>query len=242
MTAAPLNADIMLALMRGGAPNAEVLLAKRVEDLFAVAERHNISLPAGGQSDQNHDNEGDANSEGVPGPIPPTDDFDDRGSMSGRGGRFEGQRNKYGEWEGFGRYTFSDGSLYEGEWRANQQEGVGTFWYALSGNKYHGQWRAGMKHGHGMFGYADGRVEVGTYVRDSDVGEGAMWSADRRTAWRIVEDGVEVAEISLDEAMRIAACIGESVPTLGDWLAVRRSMDGTDAAVEGLVSSKTEAT
>ena len=85
-----------------------------------------------------------------------------------------------------------------------------------------GQWRAGKKDGKGTFGFADGRVEVGTYKADNDVGEGAMWSADRRTAWRIVDDGLEVGEISLEEAQQIANRIGEPVPCIGDWFDARK--------------------
>ena len=81
--------------------------------------------------------------------------------------------------------------------------------------------RSGKKEGRGTFGYADGRVEVGTYVADTDVGEGAMWSSDRRMAWRILQDGLEVAEISVAEAKRIAERIGEIIPAYGDWLAPR---------------------
>jgi hypothetical protein len=46
-----------------------------------------------------------------------------------------------------------------------------------------------------------------------------MWSADTRSAWRIVDDGLEVAEISLDEARAIAEKVGEGehVPALASW-------------------------
>lgn len=210
---------MMLALLRGGAPNHEVLMAKRVEDLLAIAERHHISIPTwrSEYSDDRDDDDSDA--------LAPAAAACDFGPVSGRGGKYKGQRNKYGEWEGWGQYTFTDGSVYEGQWRANQQDGIGTFCYALSGNQYHGQWKQGKKDGHGTFGYADGRVEVGTYKQDTDVGEGAMWSADRRTAWRILQDGLEVAEITLEEARSIAERVGEPVPAPGDWLAVRKAAD-----------------
>ena len=212
----PSAAETMLILLRAGVPNLEVLRAKTVEDLVAIAEQHHITLPSFG-SDRS-DMTDEASVDGSPANAT-GGDMDD-GLVSGRGGHYEGERNARGEWEGFGRYTFTDGSVYEGQWRANRQDGLGTFWYA-SGNEYYGQWKAGKKHGKGTFGYADGRVEVGTYVADRDEGEGAMWSGDRRVAWRIVQDGLEVAEITLEEARAIAARIGEPVPAKGKWLEAR---------------------
>ena len=43
--------------------------------------------------------------------------------------------------------------------------------------------------------------------------EGAIWSADRQTAWRVELDGSQGAEISLDEARAMAEKIGLNVPT-----------------------------
>lgn len=210
------EADMLLLLMRGGAPNNEVLLARSVDDLYGIAKKYSITLPMRRGSEDADEADGDLTAFASEEPS--------GSSMlsggSGRDGTYEGQRNERGEWEGHGRYTFADGSVYEGQWRANRQEGWGTFWYA-SGNLYDGQWKAGKKDGHGMFGYADGRVEVGTYVADQDVGEGAMWSADRRTAWRIVQDGLEVAEVTLTEAKAIAERCNETVPSYGDWLGAR---------------------
>ena len=43
------------------------------------------------------------------------------------------------------------------------------------------------------------------------VGEGARWSSDRRTAWRL-KDGNKGDEISLAEAAQIAGRLGLPVP------------------------------
>lgn len=221
-----IEADVMLALLRGGAPNSEVLMARSIDELVAIAERHkiSISLPSARTECSDDGAEGMMLSSA----STAAGGFDSA-LVSGRGGCYEGERNEQGQWEGFGTYTFTDGSVYEGQWRANRQEGFGTFFYA-SGNRYEGQWKAGKKDGHGTFGYADGRVEVGTYVEDKDVGEGAMWSPDRRIAWRILQDGLEVAEITLEEAKRIADRIGEPVPAPGDWLAARRTAEAAATA------------
>ena len=126
-------------------------------------------------------------------------------------GAYDGPRNAAGEREGHGSMRFEDGSSYEGEWLANMQHGRGTMRYA-SGAAYVGGWHSSQKHGTGTYYWADGRTEVGFYSHDQSVGEGAMWSADQRSAWRIVDDGLEVAEVSIAEAAAIAARVGEPVP------------------------------
>ena len=127
-------------------------------------------------------------------------------------GRYEGERNDNGEWEGKGVYHFADGTWYEGEFVASMRHGYGTIHYG-SGSSYEGQWRNGLKHGTGTYRWADGRVEVGFYENEQSVGEGCMWSADGRSAWRIVDDGAYVEEISLEEARRVAVeRVGVAVP------------------------------
>ena len=153
----------------------------------------------------------------------------------GENGLYEGERNEAGERHGRGSYRFGDGGVYEGEWRHNLQEGHGAMRYAsgsayegewwqgmqegrgvfrfVSGSEYDGEWVRGKRHGKATYRYADGRAEVARYREGAnDRGEGAMWSADRRVAWRIVRDGEYVEEISLDAAKGIADSIGELVP------------------------------
>ena len=59
--------------------------------------------------------------------------------------------------------------------------------------------------------YASGEVEVGRYKGGARVGEGARWSADRTTAWRL-RDGKRGESISLEEAKQIADKVGLPVP------------------------------
>jgi len=150
-------------------------------------------------------------------------------------GVYDGERNENGEREGRGIYRFADGGIYEGEWKSNLQEGKGLMRYAsgsvydgdwtggmqsgqgifryASGSEYDGGWVAGKKHGSATYRYADGRAEVATYKDgENDRSEGAMWSADRRVAWRIVRDGEYVEEIALNDAREIAERISQPVP------------------------------
>ena len=108
---------------------------------------------------------------------------------------------------------YASGSVYEGTWSAGMQDGRGVFRFA-SGSEYDGEWRHGKRHGKATCRYADGRAEVAIFKEGvNGRGEGAMWSADRRVAWRIVRDGEYVEEISLQEAANVAARVGEPVPS-----------------------------
>jgi len=132
-------------------------------------------------------------------------------------GSYEGQFNEFGQREGVGSCTFSNGSVYAGEWRADVQEGRGKVRYP-DGSVFVGSFRHGMKEGSGTYGYDDGRVEVARYKRGvNDRGEGAMWSPRRHSAWRILRDGEEVEEISVEEARVVAERVGEDVPER-NWL------------------------
>jgi hypothetical protein len=51
-----------------------------------------------------------------------------------------------------------------------------------SGNVYEGEFKAGERGGRGTFTYADGEAEVGTFTPGAMVGEGVAFSADRRQA------------------------------------------------------------
>ena len=59
-----------------------------------------------------------------------------------------------------------------------------------------------------------GNDYISRCASDALVGEGARWSADRQSAWRL-RDGKGVESISLEEAARIAAALGLPVPRGG---------------------------
>ena len=125
-------------------------------------------------------------------------------------GTYEGAHNAAGQFEGWGTYRFADGDVYEGEWKAGEREGRGTARFA-DGNVYEGEFKADKREGRGTYRYADGRVVVSCYAGGARVGEGAGWMADGQTVWRL-QDGQPVEAISLEEATRIAASVGEPVP------------------------------
>ncbi len=59
--------------------------------------------------------------------------------------------------EGFGKYTYQDGSVYVGAFQAGRPEGQGTVYY-VSGSRYEGLWMQHTPHGRGVMYYANGRV------------------------------------------------------------------------------------
>ena len=93
--------------------------------------------------------------------------------------------------------------VYIGEWHQGQRAGVGICTYG-NGDVYEGEYKAGKKEGRGTYTFANGEADTVRFAADAPVGEGARWSADRQSAWRL-RDGKKVESISLEEAARIAA-------------------------------------
>ena len=98
-------------------------------------------------------------------------DAEGRGKMQySNGDVYEGEF-RAGNKEGRGTYQYGNGDMYEGEWKAEKQEGRGTFRWA-NGNVYEGEWKAGIKHGHGTTRSANGDVYVGEYMAGRKDGRG----------------------------------------------------------------------
>ena len=125
-------------------------------------------------------------------------------------GTYEGERNAAGEREGKGIFRGADGNVYDGEWVGDKMEGRGTYRHA-DGAVYDGEYVGDKMEGRGTYRHANGNVQVCRYLAGVLVGEGVIWLADRKTAWRIL-DGAAVEEVSLEEAAAIAARVGLPVP------------------------------
>jgi hypothetical protein len=70
---------------------------------------------------------------------------------------------------GFGTYSWSDGSRYTGGFRNGQLHGQGTLIYS-DGGSYAGQWKDGKRHGYGSAAYASGRSQTGLWEDGRFVG------------------------------------------------------------------------
>ena len=62
----------------------------------------------------------------------------------------------------FGKYTFSDGANYEGEWHHGKQQGHGVLTFS-NGFKYDGHFKNNMKHGIGYQQDQDGNFQKAEY-------------------------------------------------------------------------------
>ena len=100
---------------------------------------------------------------------------------------------------GRGKYSWADGSTYEGELRAGVRHGVGTFSGPGGHPKYEGQWVEGRRHGKGMLTYSDGGdVYEGEFANDQREGSGTLthgsgnsytgqWVADQKCGQGVFE-------------------------------------------------------
>jgi hypothetical protein len=80
------------------------------------------------------------------------------------GNKYVGERDPNGFRQGYGTFTFSDGSLYMGQWWQGLRHGFGEF-RMMNGAVYKGQWGFDLKHGFGKFYYAG--VEItGVWLHD----------------------------------------------------------------------------
>jgi hypothetical protein len=86
---------------------------------------------------------------------------------------------------GRGSLKSPDGMLFEGEWLADVLEGGGS---CIA---------------------VDGTATVNAYRAGRAVGTGVRWSADRQSAWRL-KDGEVEAEVSLDDARKVAAGVEQA--------------------------------
>jgi hypothetical protein len=68
---------------------------------------------------------------------------------------------------GFGKYQFSSGNVYEGPFVDFQPEGNGK-WYFTNGDKYFGVVKDGLKNGQGTYYFKNGWTFSGTYVKDTE--------------------------------------------------------------------------
>ncbi|XP_022962490.1 phosphatidylinositol 4-phosphate 5-kinase 1-like [Cucurbita moschata] len=81
-----------------------------------------------------------------------------------------------GEWKrgkasGKGKFSWPSGATYEGEFKSGRMEGIGTF-IGSDGDMYRGSWSADRKHGFGQKCYANGDFYDGTWKRNVQDGNG----------------------------------------------------------------------
>ena len=103
---------------------------------------------------------------------------------------------------GSGKMVYDDGSEFIGHFVADKFHGKGTYlWF--DGDKQEGTWKEGQRHGPSIFQSAStGEVQYSMYKDGKVVGEGIFWSADRKTALKLINDKKSFP-IALEEAEKI---------------------------------------
>ena len=67
---------------------------------------------------------------------------------------------------GHGSLTYGNGDKYVGEYKENNRDGKGTYYFADQGLIYIGDWQNNLRHGIGRMIYADGGRYLGAWAFD----------------------------------------------------------------------------
>eukprot|EP01123_Difflugia_compressa_P008182 TRINITY_DN237_c3_g1_i1.p1 TRINITY_DN237_c3_g1~~TRINITY_DN237_c3_g1_i1.p1 ORF type:complete len:264 (-),score=47.43 TRINITY_DN237_c3_g1_i1:159-950(-) len=94
---------------------------------------------------------------------------------------YDGDKNTYGKFNGFGKYTWEDGSSYEGLWRFGKLTGQGTYRW-MDGSVYEGDFVDGKKNGKGTHVTKEG-VYQGEFKDDKKSGKGFYWAVNGDRYW-----------------------------------------------------------
>jgi hypothetical protein len=89
-------------------------------------------------------------------------------------------------YNGYGIYTWNDGTRYEGSFRDGKRDGEGVYYYA-SGAKYIGSQSSDGRHGWGTYYYPTGSKFLGEWVNELKHGKGTMFAKGgivQKGTWR----------------------------------------------------------
>ena len=94
-------------------------------------------------------------------------------SESKDNGEYTGERNDKNEMHGKGKMIYTNGDIYEGEWKNGKRNGDGTMTYQNK-TSYVGRWANDQINGYGTFKYFNGDVYEGTFANGIKSGDGNM--------------------------------------------------------------------
>ena len=93
---------------------------------------------------------------------------------------YDGDYNDSSKKEGYGKCTYKNGDIYEGEFLDDKRSGIGTYYYA-DGCSYKGDWKEDKENGVGVFTYACGDVYKGEMMNGHFHGYGEIISVRGRS-------------------------------------------------------------
>ncbi len=108
------------------------------------------------------------------------------------GSVFEGQYSNDRE-NGKGIFICNDGERFEGSFKDNQYNGYGTIYYP-NGSRYEGSFVNGLRHGQGVMNYVDGVCYKGAFEKGGCHGEGVMYFANKDYCQGTFEDNSILGE------------------------------------------------
>ena len=100
---------------------------------------------------------------------------------------------KNDERNGFGIYKFSNGDIYEGEWKNGNMEGHGIYIFK-DGAIFEGQFKDGQKNGHGILKLKDGNIYEGEWEDDII----AKFGYDNENSFIKIEDKFKESLININ--------------------------------------------
>jgi hypothetical protein len=94
--------------------------------------------------------------------------------------RYEGEY-RAGQENGSGTFAWANGERYEGEWRNGERAGRGVYVWP-NGDRYEGEWRDGLRAGRGVYAWRTGDRYEGEWLDDAPTGVGTYAGPGRRAA------------------------------------------------------------
>jgi hypothetical protein len=114
---------------------------------------------------------------------------------NGDWGSYDGEVDKStGNRQGNGKMTYKSGATYEGSFEGNEYHGEKCIYRWADDTEFEGGFKNGKRHGVSVYRQTDGIVEYTIFEYDAAKGDGIEWSADRKTAYKIV-DGKKTKEM-----------------------------------------------
>lgn len=110
--------------------------------------------------------------------------------------RYQGEMRD-GRMNGRGIYTFSNGDRYEGEFKNDDFDGIGTL--VEGDSRYEGEWKSGKRNGRGMMIMPDGTRYDGQFKDDAIEGFGRFVLKDGRRFEGMIHDHVPNGQGTLIE-------------------------------------------
>ncbi len=129
-----------------------------------------------------------------------------------------------------GTYTYSDGSVYVGQWKNSKRNGIGTL-TRPKGSKYVGHWKDDQFDGQGAYTYPDGSKYVGQWKNSKRNGEGRYVSSsgsEYESQWkngRLFGEGI----LTTSDENKFVGQFDKNGKIIGKYLPLAKKKDESEA-------------